>query len=844
MKTLSPQRYCTILAFFAALTLFGSCTPKETKHIQYLCEGWTLSSDTLDRSITVDLPSVVQTELYEAGLIPHPYSDTVEKQLLWISDTPWQYSLHFDLDEQITCHEKVELIFEGIDTHADVFLNGEKILEADNMFRTWTLDVKDMLQERDNSLTVKFPAYDSLLAARNAALTTKYPEPYALSRKAAYQHGWDWAPKYKNIGIWKPAYIKAWSDAIINYTHITTRSVTDEEASMQLTVDVNSLVGHPITAVLSHNQKEILCHNIDGNQQRRYEIPFTIEDPLLWMPNNDGEQHRYVFELELRDGSQVIDRRTIKTGIRTVELVQEPDSIGTSFGFKINGSPVYAFGANYVPEDNFTTWMSYERTLKLLVDAKEANFNMLRIWGGGTYPPHYFFDICDSLGIMVWQDFMFIGTTYPSDSIFLANVRREAEEQVNRYASHPSLVLWCGNNEISEGYYNWGWQKSCGWSEEEDKAMKRGYDMLFEELLDEVVAKNDGSIPYWPSSPSKGWGRKESLIMGDVHYWGVWWGEEPYEMYEEKVGRFNSEFGYQSYPDITTLSQLDTTYELTVGCDLIEAHQKHPRGTRLVDDHIKKYFPYSSAMQHYVYLSQLSQAYGMLIAIESHRRSFPRSNGSLYWQINDPWPVVSWSSIDYNGNKKALHYQLKSLYAPIHVGMKHHNNDNTYYVNNETNTIVEGTLSITTRDMKGNELQKRLVPIIVEPNNIWRETDNDNVNTSHNDRYTMLELIVDDEVIAEKYYYYDIPKNLKLLPLNLTINKHIEQGEIILEICADVLAKNVYLYAKNVAGSFSDNYFDLEAGKTKTIRFTPDNKEVDLENITIDKLTLNDIINE
>lgn len=843
MKRL-PTRHClTALILIAASLLINSCSQKETRYVQYLCDGWTLISDTLDSALPVTLPSIVQTDLYKAGLIPHPYSDTVEKQLLWISDTPWQYSLHFDLDEHIMHHEIVELVFEGIDTHADVFLNGKKILEANNMFRTWTIDVKDMLQEHDNLLVVKFPAYDSLLTARNAALTTKFPEPYALSRKAAYQHGWDWAPKYKNIGIWKPAYLRAWSEALINYAHVTTQNVTDDEASMLLTVNVNSITARPTTVVLLHGQQELLSHNITDRQQR-YELPFTIESPLLWMPNNDGKQHLYVFELELRDGDRVIDKRTIKTGIRTIELVQEPDSIGISFGFKINGSPVYAFGANYVPEDNFTTWMSRERTLELLLDAREANFNMLRIWGGGIYPPHYFFDICDSLGIMVWQDFMFIGTTYPYDSIFLDNVRHEAEEQVNRYASHPSLVLWCGNNEISEGYYNWGWQKSCGWSEEEDKAMKRGYDMLFEELLADIVSKNNSSIPYWPSSPSKGWGRKESLVMGDVHYWGVWWGEEPYEMYEEKIGRFNSEFGYQSYPDLSTLSQLDTTYQLSVGCNLIEAHQKHPRGTRLVDDHIKKYFPYSTEMRRYVYLSQLSQAYGMQIAIESQRRSFPRSNGSLYWQINDPWPVVSWSSIDYNGNKKALHYQLKNLFAPIHVGMKHHNSYNTYYVNNETDTIIEGTLSITTSDMDGNELNTRLVPIKVEPNNIWRKTDNDNVNTSTNDRYTRLKLIVEDRVVAEKFYYYDLPKNLKLKPLNLTINKLVGQGEIILEISADVLAKNIFLYAENLAGSFSDNYFDLEAGKTTIVRFTPNDKETSLENVSIGHITLNDIINE
>ena len=429
-----------------------------------------------------------------------------------------------------------------------------------------------------------------------------------------------------------------------------------------------------------------------------------------------GEQPLYDFEVVLKKDGKVMDSKKFKTGIRTFEMVDEPDSIGRAFYFKVNGVPMYAKGANYVPEEMIETWINADNTLKLLQMAKDVHFNMLRVWGGGIYPSDDFFNICDSLGILVWEDFMYAGSMYPYDEAFLENARIEAEEQVRRLASHPSLALWCGGNEISEGYYNWGWQKSLNWSEEDDQAIKAGYDQLFETILPEAVTLYDGTRPYWPSSPSKGWGRPESLTEGDVHYWGVWWGELPYEVYREKVGRFNSEYGYQSYPDYQTLLKIAQGEELGKDAEVIAAHQKHARGTRQIDDFIKRYYPNAQPkdFEEYVYLSQLSQAYGMEIAIEAHRTAKPYNMGTLYWQLNDAWPVTSWSSIDYYGNPKVLQERLKTLFAPVLLSLDW--KDYGVFVTSDLLRNINGTLSVAMCDLEDNIVFEQKVKVEMDPN--------------------------------------------------------------------------------------------------------------------------------
>ena len=708
-----------LFTLFLLALVFSACQTVEKPNVieQSLNQGWTLTGDTLAINMQVDVPSVVQQSLYENGIIPHPYLGTVENDLLWISDHPWDYTLRFDVDKEMLENYCVELVFEGLDTYADVKLNGEKLFFADNQFRTWKKWVNDYLKEKDNLLEVHFIRYDSTQMALYEQHQPQLPEKYAVTRKAPYQHGWDWAPKYKNVGIWKPVKLVGWNEARLENAYVVTQAANAERAELMLHLDVENETDGQFEVGVSTGSTTLASRSLSLSKGRQHTVlSITIEHPQLWWPNEMGEQPLYDFEVRLLKDGKLLDSKTFKSGIKTFEMVDEPDSIGRAFYFKVNGVPFYAKGANYVPEEMIETWINADNTLSLLRQAKDAHFNMLRVWGGGIYPSDDFFNICDSLGILVWQDFMYAGTMYPYDEAFLENARIEAVEQVRRLASHPSLALWCGGNEISEGYYNWGWQKSLNWSEADDKAIKAGYDQLFETILPEAVSLYDGTRPYWPSSPSKGWGRPESLTEGDVHYWGVWWGEQPYEMYREKVGRFNSEYGYQSYPDYSTLQKIAQGEELGKDAEVIAAHQKHPRGTRQIDDFIKRYYPDAQPkdFEEYVHLSQLSQAYGMEIAIEAHRTAKPYNMGTLYWQLNDAWPVTSWSSIDYYGNPKVFHERLKTLYAPVLLSLDR--KDYGVFVTSDLMRSIDGTLSIAVCDLENHPLFEKKVEVKMKAN--------------------------------------------------------------------------------------------------------------------------------
>ena len=767
-KAMKKVLFCLI-----ALTVLVGCQKVEKPNVvaQLLNQGWTLTGDTLDINMQVDVPSVVQQSLYENGIIPHPYHGTVENQLLWISDHPWDYTLHFDADKELFEKENVELCFEGLDTYAEVSLNGYELFSADNQFREWKADAKPFLKEKDNLLEVHFIRYDSTQLALYEQHQPKLPEKYAVSRKAPYQHGWDWAPRYKNVGIWKPVKLMGWNDAKLDYAYISTCYADSDSAWLWLRYGIDNRMDEAefqVELSMSSHQDESFFLNHErtlsfpakplktGTHQISLIVP--MRNPQLWWPNEMGEQPLYDFEVVLKKDNRVLDSKKFKSGIRTFEMVDEPDSIGRAFYFKVNGVPMYAKGANYVPEEMIETWINADNTLRLLRQAKDAHFNMLRVWGGGIYPSDDFFNICDSLGILVWQDFMYAGTMYPYDEAFLENARIEAEEQVRRLASHPSLALWCGGNEISEGYYNWGWQKSLNWSEEDGQAIKGGYDQLFETILPEAVTLYDGTRPYWPSSPSKGWGRPESLTEGDVHYWGVWWGELPYEVYREKVGRFNSEYGYQSYPDYSTLLKIAEGEELSKDAEVIAAHQKHARGTRQIDDFIKRYYPnvQPKDFEEYVYLSQLSQAYGMEIAIEAHRTAKPYNMGTLYWQLNDAWPVTSWSSIDYYGNPKVFHDRLKTLYAPVLLSLDR--KDYGVFVTSDLLRDIDGTLTVKVCDLEGQQLfeQKVKVEMVANENRKYTVEGLNEYLRNHDLQkvYVKLQLTEGDSLTAERKCYF------------------------------------------------------------------------------------------
>ena len=756
--------------------LFVACKSNNHEVFQSLNQGWNLVTDTLDINLQVNLPSEAHADLYAAGLIPHPYGEgNVEQELQWIPQHVWDYSLKFDIENGVWQNDNIDLIFNGLDTYADVWLNGEKILHSDNMFIRYEKEVKNLLKKRDNELKVRFYPFD---AQRDSLIETyrlRFPEKYAVMRKAAYQNGWDWAPRYLNIGIWKEVELRGWSGVKVENVSVLTENLNGNDAEMLANIWITTNDLHDIRFVVSNNGVTLSEQTLPVNGKWRVKIPFELKNANIWWPNEMGEQAMTNFEIKIYENDKLIDNKQVTTGIRIIDLIEEPDEIGSALYFKVNGKKVYIKGANYVPEEMIETWMSKDKTVKLLAECVPAHFNMLRVWGGGIYPPDYFFDVCDSLGIMVWQDFMFAGTTYPYSDEFLNNVRKEAIQQVVHYQNHPSLAIWCGNNEVSEGYVNWGWQKSMGWSDDDYAEMKHGMDTLFVDIFTEVVDTYDGTRDYWPSSPKNGWGKAVSLTEGDVHYWGVWWGEQPYEMYLEKVGRFNSEFGYQAYPNIET------------------KHQKHPRGEELIQKHIERYVisteakrngeiprkleeisplptvgrndnddsvisslsrnPLIAETNEKVYYSQLSQAYGIGLAIEAQRAAKPRCMGTLYWQLNDAWPVISWSSIDYDGNKKILHENLAELYAPILIGVLPTTDDNyTVYAVSDLYREINATLILKVKDGKENLLKSYSEKVQIPENGCIHLNLDVNKFVNEFDKtkiYIEMQLVENDEVIAQ-----------------------------------------------------------------------------------------------
>lgn len=822
------MRRLSILLILLLLLILNSCVGSRHESSQSLNSGWNLKTDTLSIDLQVDIPSVVQADLYESGLIPNPYPGKVEQDLQWIPQRTWDYSLKFDVDKNILEKDNIDLIFNGLDTYADIWLNGEKIIHSDNMFVKYQKDVKNLLKKHDNELKVRFYPFDKQRDSLIETYHLRFPEKYAVMRKAAYQNGWDWAPRYLNVGIWKDVELLGWDGFKVENISFLTENLDGNDAEMSANIRLCTNSPHDLKFVVLQNNSQICEQSVSINGNCHVKIPFELQNASLWWPNEMGEQSMTDFVVKIYENDELVETRKVTTGIRKIELIEEPDSIGCAMYFKVNGKKVYIKGANYIPEEMIETWMSKEKTVKLLAECVPAHFNMLRVWGGGIYPPDYFFDVCDSLGIMVWQDFMFAGTTYPYSDEFLNNVKEEAIQQVIHYQNHPSLALWCGNNEVSEGYVNWGWQQSMGWTDDDYAEMKHGMDTLFVDIFSEVVETQDGTRDYWPSSPKNGWGKAASLTEGDVHYWGVWWGELPYEAYLEKVGRFNSEFGYQAYPALSTLLAISPDLD----DDIIQAHQKHNRGEALIQKHVQKYVCKDaqscvSTMANYVYFSQLSQAYGIGLAIEAQRAAKPRSWGSLYWQLNDAWPVISWSSIDYYGNKKALQWKLRDVYAPILIGVLPTTDGNfTVYANNDLYEPLDATLVLNVCDFDRNLLksysekvqipQNGCIHLPLDVNDFVHEFDKTEI-------YFKLQLIdnQDNSICAERIQYLAYPKDLKLETVDLQPVIEIEHGIGSITLVSPTLVKDVYLdFQENTkVPELSDNFFDIEPNKPKYVTF-------------------------
>jgi beta-mannosidase len=513
--------------------------------------------------------STIHTSLLNDKLIPDPFYRDNEYKLQWIADQNWEYATQFDVKPNYKTFSNVLLKFEGLDTYTDIFLNDVKILSTDNMFRTYTIDVKSWLKIKNNKLRIVFYSVkkitDSLAKQSNVVRPCENNRNYV--RKAQYNFGWDWAPRLITCGVWRPVKLIYGKDAM------------------------------PATA-------------------------------------------RYA----------------------PVKFVQENDSIGQSFYFTVNGKPTFMKGANWIPADVFLPRLTKQRYRQLLLAAKEAHFNMLRVWGGGIYEDDVFYDLCDSLGIYVWQDFMFAGAMYPGDSSFLENVKQEVTDNILRLRKHKCIVLWCGNNEIDEAWHNWGWKEQFHLTSADSTKLWNDYRILFHELIPSLVKQYDSGRQYIASSPLYGWGRQQSMTHGDSHYWGMWWGMDSISMMSKKIPRFMSEYGMQAMPGIESIRRFATNADMDTSSVVMKIHQKHPTGFKTLNNYLQMEKIPVTDFASFIAATQELQCRALKTAIYAQRHSEGRCMGSLLWQFNDCWPVCSWSIVDYYGRKKKGYETVKKLY--------------------------------------------------------------------------------------------------------------------------------------------------------------------------------------
>jgi beta-mannosidase len=790
-------------------------------------ENWKFKSSKDKNWLSATIPGTVHLDLMNNKIIPDPYKDENEKKVQWIENEDWDYQTSFAVSSKELENQNIDLVFNGLDTFSEIYLNRKLLRKTDNMFRKWEIPVKQNLKTGDNLLQVKFKSSVNVgkELAKKVPFTT--PEsPRSFVRKAQYQFGWDWGPRLVTAGIWKDVKLNFWNNAKIENVKIEQKSLTKQKAELNIQTEIFAQIEGKYS-VLINNKKE----NIQLKRGKNtIQIPFTINDPKLWQPNGWGDPNLYDIKISLQKDSKILADKTERIGLRTIELIQEKDAKGKSFYFKVNGNPMYAKGTNWIPSDSFTPRITKEKYQKLIRDSKEANMNMIRVWGGGIYEDDEFYKACDENGILVWQDFMFAGSFYPSDEEFLNNVKEEVKDQVSRLQNHPSIALWCGNNEIDEAIVNWGYQKQFNYSKEDSLQVWKDYKKVFHEAIPNAiheVAAKDKSI-YWPSSPSIGWGHQESLTEGDSHYWGVWWGEFPFEIYNEKVGRFMSEYGFQGMPSLeATKSMFSEKPDLSLENPTIKAHEKNARGFHIIDEYMKRDYTVPTDFVKYNYVSQLLQARGMQIAIEAHRRAKPYNMGTLYWQLNDCWPVISWSSIDYLGNWKALHYQIKRSFKNQVILTEEKNEIlNFYEINDDLKKFDDVYVEIKVVKFNGEILNEistvpdgKILDGIVKFDPIKIE----NLIQDSNKNEVFLQLTLKDKnekTLAESIHFFSKPKDLKLTKTNFKIKK-ISSTEI--EISTDVLAKDVYLMGNT---HFSDNFFDLLPKTSKRITLSKPLKKV------------------
>ena len=790
---------------------------------------WHLREPGTDEWLDARVPGGVHLDLIAAGRIEDPFVGDAELRVQWVAERAWEYRREFTISAAVAAREHVELVFAGLDTLAEVQVNGERLGRADNMFRSWRWDVTGLLRPGSNELRVVFESAvvrgRELEATRFLDSANNQLAGAPHLRKSPSHFGWDWGPKLPNIGFWQGVRLEAWSEArfadvrvsqaIENGAARVSAEVTIERSARATAepVEVRLRLTHPDGRV------ELVGSTI-AVAESAAQIVVEVARPELWWPNGLGGQPLYRVEIELSSGDELLDARTLQIGLRTLQLRRDKDEWGESFEFVVNGVPVFAKGSNWIPADSFPARATAATVTRLLEAAASANHNMIRIWGGGYYETEAFYDACDRLGILVWQDMMFACSVYPLDDVdFLASVRDEVREQVRRLRHHACLALWCGNNELEVGWAHWNWDRP------EMAGLKTAYVRLFDEALREWIAAEDGATPYWVGSPASGPALAEPVSdrAGDYHEWKVWHELAPFHSYTRKNYRFVSEFGFESLPAMATIAEFaPDPADWDLGSPVLDHHQRCPDGNARIAYYLAGQFRIPRDFGGMVYLSQVLQAEAMRVGVEHWRRERARCGGALYWQLNDCWPVSSWSSIDYFGRWKALHYASRRFYAPVLLSVAVADTAADIWVTNDLAGEWNGEVRWSLERLDGEVVAAGAAAATVGP------TSSDSIAGLR-----LPESPADRREIVLVSEFCSDGRRVALVVTPLVPDKHLAlrapkiavsvaaagRGLATVRLRSDTLARWVELSLADADVVFSDNYFDLPAGREVTVEF-------------------------
>ena len=787
---------------------------------QTLNGQWRFRQHKTTEWLPATVPGGVHTDLLALGKIPDPFVADNEKKVQWIGESDWEYRYAFDAAPELLKEARQFLVCDGLDTLAEVSLNGKLLGKANNMYRQWKWDVSGKLKAGKNEVRILFRAPLTFIRTRQQerplAAGGDIPGGPHL-RKAPCHWGWDWGPKLPTIGVWKDIRLEGYTAAKLADVHIR-QSHENNKVTVSAEIMAEQWQSSKLQAVMKITAPDGKTLTVQAEPSRREDnssfiiLQSSIKNPEYWWPNGYGKQPLYQVEVTLQQGKTLLDRQRFQVGLRTLELRREPDQWGESFTFIVNNVPLFAKGADWIPADSFPTRITDAHLEFLIKSAAEAHMNMLRVWGGGLYEEERFYDLCDRYGILVWQDFTFACGIYPEDDEFAENVRMEAQDNVRRLRHRASLALWCGNNEMEQGWSSWGWDKP---TEPDRQQLKAGYDRMFHHLLPEVVAAADPDRVYWPSSASSGipFADPNGMQRGDMHYWEVWHGRKPFTAYRSQFPRFMSEFGFQSLPPYKTVQAFAAPADQNMTSYVMEHHQRSGSGNGLIIGQMTDVFRVPKDFQSLVYLSMVLQAEGIRNGVEHWRRNRERVSGTLIWQLNDCWPVISWSSLDYYGRWKALHYAAKRFYAPLLLSVEDTATQMNVHVTSDLTGPWAGTLRWRLEALDGKvvmsgEQKVKAAPLADTPVVALDFSDRINDDTCRTTVF-VCELWQGKKMISSSVATFASNKHLALTDPGLKVDVSLSGETLTFDLSAVSLARFVELALEGADAVFSDNYFDV-----------------------------------